>query len=260
MVADIQHVVFTYHDPDLLQPKVGDWLAGALACGGGALVACTGPHAALVRTELARRGLDVAACEAEGRLLLADADGLLARFMIAGMPHGRSFKRIARQLLGSIRAAGAAGPIRAWGEMVNVLAQRGDHDAAHRLECLWNEILAEEDVELLCSYELDSLDAVSHARVLLDACATHTRLDPEEGSATLDAAVAHALADVFGPDQAPVLLRVLPTRARLRERMCAGSAILVSLRALDPDAGARLHASARTRLRSVTTAAATAPQ
>jgi hypothetical protein len=145
--------------------------------------------------------------------------------------------------------------------MVDVLAQRGDYEAAHRLEGLWNEILAEEDVELLCSYDLDSLDAASHARVLLDACATHSSLVPEEG-ATLDAAVASALGDVFGPDQGPVLMRVLPTRARLLERMSVGSAILVSLRALDPDAGARVHARARAHMRglALTPAGPTAPR
>lgn len=239
-----EHLVFTYQDPASLGSQVGAWLSPTLRRGGGALLACTPGHATLARAQLRQEGIDVEACEREGRLVVGDADDLLARFMVSGMPNGRAFKRVARGLLGGIRAASAPGPIRVWGELVDVLARRGQLDAADRLERLWNEILAEDHVELLCSYDLDALDPGAHARVLLDVCCTHSRLCSEDGDA-LDAAVADALRDVFGPEQATLLRRILPTRARLLERMSAGSAILVSLRSLDAGVGAEVHRRAR---------------
>lgn len=246
-MARLEHVVLTYREPTSLRAAVGPWIASALAAGRSALVACTPEHAEIVREELAQRGIDVETCEREGRLRLHDAEDLMRRFMIDGMPQRAAFKRLARELLHRVSSASGPGPVHIWGEMVDVLAKRGQIGAAHQLELLWNEILAENDARLLCSYELDALDPATHARVLHDVCATHSDLVPEEGPALNDA-VSFALDDVFGPDDARLLRRVLPTRPRLLERMSMGSAILVSLRALHPTLGDQVARRARSRI------------
>lgn len=255
------HVAQTYQDPASLRRAVGSWIAPALRRRGGALLVCTPTHADLVRAELRDVALDPEAAEREGRLVVKDAEDLLSRFMVDDMPQGAAFKRIARELVRSIAAASAPGPIRAWGEMVDVLAKSGRPEAANRLEALWNEIIAEADLQLLCSYELDVLDPAAHARVLLDVCHSHTDLVPEEGPA-LDGAVSRALDEVFGPEEARVLRRVLPTRSLLLERMSAGSAMLMSLRALHPELGEEVAHRARRHIatRAAITAATRAPR
>ena len=44
------------------------------------------------------------------------------------------------------------GPVSIYGEMVNLLWERGDVMAAMRLEGLWNELGAGIDFSLLCGY------------------------------------------------------------------------------------------------------------
>lgn len=246
-MAHEHHIVYPYQERDTLGQAVASWLAPALRAGGGALLACRPDHATLVRAALQLEGLDVAALEANGRLAIHDAEVLMARFIVDDVVDGRSFKRLTRSLIGDVRQAGATGAVRIWGEMVDVLAQQGRYDGAARLEDLWNEILAEDDLELLCSYDLDALDPTAHARVLLDVCSTHAQLEIDDGAA-LDDAVKAALRDRFGDEQANLLVRVLPARHRLLLRMHHGSAILVSLRSIDPAMGAEIHRLARSRL------------
>lgn len=246
-MADREHVAFMYERSAELRPAIGSWLAPILQRGGGALLICRTEHAALAREELATLGVRVETCEIEGRLVILDAERTLASFMKDGMPVGALFKRTARGILRQMRQVTAPGPIRAWGEMVDILTHEGDLDAAHRLEQLWNEIVAESDVHLLCTYSLDALDPATHAKALLDICSTHDECIPSAGGA-LDAAVNGALEDVFGEEQGQTLGRLLPARSGLLDRMSAGSAILVSLRGIHPVIGERVAVRARARI------------
>lgn len=238
------HVVHVYHDTEAMGRAVGAWLQLSLRRGGGAILACTPEHAALVREELRAIGIDVDACEREGRLFVGDAYDLLTRFMKSGRPDGPSFRALAGEILTQVQRASAPGPIRAWGEMVDVLVKNGNSRAAHELEKLWNDLLAEEDIQLLCSYEIDELGADAQARVLLDVCETHSDLVPEEGDA-LDHAVTAALTDIFGPQEAATMRDSLPLRKELLDVMQRPSAILLSLREMDAAVGAEVAQRAR---------------
>lgn len=236
--------MFTYRAHARLGREVGSWIALSLRRGGGAVLACTPEHATRVRDELRALDVDVDACERAGRLAIRNADHLRSAIVGESGPDRAAFRRIIGGLLREVRAASAPGPLRVWGEIVDLLVKRGEITAANELEKLWNELLAEEDAQLLCSYELDALDPTAHARVLLDVCETHAQLVPEEG-ADLDAAVDAALVEVFGTDEVPAIHCVAPTHAHLLDRMSVGSAVLVSLRALDPIVGDEVAHRAR---------------
>lgn len=242
------HVVQLYRDDGFLARGVAAWVAEPLRRGGGALLVCTPANARLVLARLPDEGVDPVAAEASGRLVIISADGLLARFMLAGNPDAGAFRRLAHEAIEGLRAA-CAGPdaeVRAWGEMVNLLWQRGNLPAAQRLEALWNEVIAEEDIRLLCSYAVDNLDARTHAGLLHDVCAGHARLLPEEDDARFEDAVALALAEVLGPGG-----RGLPGTLRpstLRIAMPPGQAVLVALHETQPAVAGRVLAATRRRL------------
>lgn len=175
-----EHVAYTYHEQPALRDTVASWLAAPLRRGGGALLACTPTHADLVREGLRELGIDVEQAQTGGRLVALDAEALLPLFMVDGVPDAAAFRRVARGALSNVRARIGGGPIRAWGEMVDVLVKRGELDAADRLERLWNDTIREERIQLLCSYELDALDPSRRAAVLLDVRETHTAVVPQE--------------------------------------------------------------------------------
>lgn len=241
------HPVHIYRDGGDMERGVGEWLVAALRAGSGAIAICTVAHAQAVRGQLRALGVDVERAEAERHLVILDADASLATFMRDGMPNGALFKRLIRGAIADLQHRTGGRTIRAWGEMVDLLAKNAQPDAALALERLWNEILDESDAELLCSYRLDALEPALYARVLADVCTTHSEVICADAK-SMDAAVESALSDVFGADDAGILHRLLPPRHRLLDRMTRGVAVIVALRDIDPALGERVATRARERL------------
>ncbi|HWH08507.1 MAG TPA: MEDS domain-containing protein, partial [Candidatus Thermoplasmatota archaeon] len=245
-----RHVVELYRDEAALARSVARWVAPALRGDGTAVLIGTPAHLDAVRERLRGEGDDVDGLERAGVLRGVDADALLARFLVDGMPDAAEFKRLARGLLREVRGAGGAGPLHAWGEMVNLLWARGNLPAAQALEALWNEVLAEEGGRLLCSYGVDNLAPGTHEGLLRDVCAGHSYLVPEPDEGRFETAVARALADVFGGD-APRVRAMFAARRSLPVGMPAAEAVLVALHEVQPQLGRRVLASARAHLASL---------
>lgn len=248
--ADDRHIVQLYRDPAFVQRAVGAWVAKSLSQGGAAVLACLPENADRVRAELRTLGIDPEPLERAGRFVVKDADALMARFMVDGMPDGAAFKAIAREVIRDARAACGRpdAPVRAWGEMVNLLWKRGNLPAAKALEGLWNEVIAAERIHLLCSYQADNLAPETHGGLLHDLCAGHTQLIPEEDYGRFEAAVTRALADVFGPDDASAVRTLFASRRSVPIGMPTAQAVVVGLHDLQPQLGERLLRSARSHL------------
>jgi signal transduction histidine kinase len=105
---------------------------------------------------------------------LLDADETLAKLLVGGMPDAARFRAV-------VGAAADNGCARAYGEMVDVLYQRGDGDAAMRLEELWSELAHERAFSLLCAYRLRGFADESHRDRFARICATHSQVIPAEG-------------------------------------------------------------------------------
>ena len=240
-----RHLVQFYHDETFLTEAVGAWSSHALHRGGAALLVATPEHGRLIRGWLAGRGLDAEDLAARGRLLVVDADGLLNGFMRDGAPDPARFHALVGNLVQQARTVAAGGEVRAWGEMVNLLWQRGELAAAQRLECLWNEVIDGHGFHLLCSYRVDNLAPETHKGLVRDLTVGHSQLIPDADYARLDAAVERALADVFGPDQARTLRALFVARQAPRRGMPAGEAVLVGLHELHPALADRVLERAR---------------
>jgi anti-sigma regulatory factor (Ser/Thr protein kinase) len=81
-----------------------------------------------------------------------------------------------------MRDAGRLGrPVRAFGEMVGLLWDRGDVSAAIELETLWNALAAELPFSLYCAYHADSMAGHEHADALHEVCHLHSALVPGNG-------------------------------------------------------------------------------
>jgi len=189
------HLVQLYTDDGFLARAVVHFLGTGLREGEAAVMVTTPEHLdAFTRALVAH--VDVAAARARHQLVAVDAASCLATFMVAGKPDREAFRAAIDPVLDRVRAAGFQN-VRLHGEMVNLLRQH-DVDATVQLEELWNELLVDRRVALLCAYRIDNFDRHAHRGLLHRISRTHSHLIPVEDYERLDDAVDLAYRDVFG--------------------------------------------------------------
>jgi signal transduction histidine kinase len=115
-----------------------------------------------------------------GRLELHDVHETLATFMVDGQPDPARFTRTVAAILQRSRRGRDAVTVRIYGEMVDALAHEGHHEAAIRLEELWNEIAAMGPLTLLCGYSVGSFGDSSHRQAFERVCLQHSDVIPAE--------------------------------------------------------------------------------
>ena len=150
-----RHVVQFYGRDEELTEAVTDYLLGALASGGVAIVIATPEHRHEFETRLAQAGVDLAAARDDGSYLARDAAQTLSELMAAGKLDGAAFDRV----IGTVIAAAGAGgrPVRAFGEMVALLWDDGLVNDAVQLEAMWEELGGKHPFSLFCGYRTDAV-------------------------------------------------------------------------------------------------------
>src|SRR4029079_1541760 len=117
-----------------------------------AIVIATPDHRTLIGAELKRLELDVARLEADGDLQILDAAGLLNQFMVGLEPDPVAFHETVNALIDRACKGRRPCPVRAYGEMVDVLWKRANPTGAIKLEMLWNQVATHAQFSLLCGY------------------------------------------------------------------------------------------------------------
>lgn len=189
-----------YSDVRELAESVGAYLAAGLDLGEPAVVIATPEHWNRFAERLAASGWDEAAIDEHGLVFLADADETLAALMVNGAPSRERFEQVIGGLLDRVEERLPGRPIRAFGEMVDLLCRRGDSRSAAALEELWNDLGRRRRFSLLCGYHLDVFDRVTQASVLPHVCRAHTHVRPAEDAVRLQQAVDAALDQALGAD------------------------------------------------------------
>ena len=144
----------------------------------------------------------MAELERQGLLTYGEAEDALAAFMEGGMPSPARFQETVGALVDDVAARFPGRTIRAFGEMVDLLWQRGETAAAGALEELWNELARGRSFALLCGYRLDIFDIDVQTAALPDVFATHTHTRPAADPSRLAAAVDRALTEIVGVKRA----------------------------------------------------------
>ncbi len=149
-----EHFVQVYRDDRVLVEAVSLYAGAAFGRNEAAVLVTTRRHAEAVAQRLDDDGFDVATLVRWGQLSMPDAEEVLSRFMVAGMPDEGRFKAAMQDLVASKRASGRFRVVRVYGEMVDLLWS-DNLPAAARLEELWNDAIEEHSISLFCSYCLD---------------------------------------------------------------------------------------------------------
>jgi DNA-binding NarL/FixJ family response regulator len=228
--APRDHIVQLYQDQEFLNRAVCRFAAAAIANGEGVILVPTVAHWDAFRPRLESEGVDVKAAEKRGQLTIVDADNLLPTFMQGGMPDSPVFLGLAQNVISEARGEGRYQKVRWWGEMVNILWERGDVAASMNLEDLFDQLAHEQDIAIFCSFLMDNFNGDVHARMLPRLAENHSHLIPVEDYGRLERAVSDALRDTVGPDESRVLENQLLSRFAGAFQMPRSQALLLALR------------------------------
>jgi hypothetical protein len=212
------HIVQLYQDEEFLTEAVVDYIGTGLQRGEAAVVIATPQHRARFLERLEPK---------EGQLKLLDAEKTLERFMASGMPAWKSFHQIVGGAIAELRLQYPT--VRAYGEMVDILWQRGEQKAAIRIEEFWNELGKLQTFSLLCAYGIDPLEAESYGGALEGVCRCHTHLIPTRDYARFNDAVSDASKEVLDQPLAQMLLKLAASN-RPHTEMPLGQAALIWLK------------------------------
>lgn len=187
--------------------NVGRFVADGLRRGGGALIVARSGHTTPLVAELARLRAGPAAASRNGRLIVLDAEQVLAWIVHEGKPDREEFRAVVASALEDIYTKRPRATARVYCEMVDVLREQGQTEAALALEVLWNELLEESDFHLLCGYAVDVFDD-RHGLDGMDALfRTHTHVVSTADEDGVAEALHQALERVVGPARTAEICR-----------------------------------------------------
>jgi hypothetical protein len=169
-----EHLVQFYESSAALADSAAQFLSAGLAAGDTVVVIATPPH----REDLDRRLFADGLITRNDHYVALDAVRTMEQFMVGDVPDAGRFSHVIGNAIQG--ALGGSGHVRAFGEMVALLAIDGRWPAALHLEELWNGFIAEHPLSLLCAYP-DAVFRDEGTRVPFETiCAQHSSLIPAD--------------------------------------------------------------------------------
>src|ERR1700724_2166580 len=240
------HSVQFYADDSFLLDDLSRFIGTALGAGDAAIVLATQAHREALERRLQARGLATAKAIRQGRYIVLDAAETLQKFMVGGFPDAARFREVLSSIVMRARGAVDQGArVVAFGEMVAWLWEDGKHDAAIRLEQLWNELGKEHSFFLHCAYSIKGFSNDHHSEPFLKICSEHSDVIPSDSYTALDSQVEQRrnIALLQQKEQAHDALRQTKIRleSEIAERKVAEQKLRASERSLHELSGRLLQ-------------------
>jgi len=168
-------VQFYEKDAFLLDELIG-FIDAGFEAGQAGIVIATQPHLDDLERRLQERS------SPSGRYIVMDAAETLSKFMVDGWPDERLFAEVIGEVIQRAARDGDRNVrrVRAFGEMVSLLWAQGAHEAAIRLEELWDGLAATLPVSVLCAYPIEGFHDEEHGGAFSRICATHSHVRATE--------------------------------------------------------------------------------
>ena len=108
-----------------------------------------------------------------------DAADTLSKITVDGQPDEARFTELIGPILKRATDRGN-GRVRIFGEMVGLLSANGEHEAAIRLEEIWNNFAKAHSFSLFCAYPMRAFPREEDGAAFLRICNGHSRVAPTE--------------------------------------------------------------------------------
>ena len=168
-----EHIVQFFDSDESRAETVAAFLAEGYRRGEPLVVVARSSNWTAVVEHLQDLNVPVQRLIARETLLVKDAQDTLRQLSRNGVPDAGAFEAvIASAVLGMARR----GRVRAYGEMVDILAQRTDMPDVLRLERFWNDLAERTPLSLMCGYSAAHFVATNTHAALRHICRAHTRV------------------------------------------------------------------------------------
>lgn len=168
-----EHHVQLFDSSRSLAETVPAFLMGGFEREESLLIVATPEHRELLNRTLEGMGLKVREAIAANRLVMLDAVQTLDKFMRQDAPNAAAFDEVVGTLVERL-----SNGRRVWiyGEMVDVLAARGNLRGAQQLEDLWNVLGRRECFTLFCGYASGHFGDPKTLKALGALCCAHDKV------------------------------------------------------------------------------------
>ncbi len=173
---DAKHVVRFYDSEEFLVAELADYAAEALRSDDALVTIATPAHVDALCARLYGRDIDAEAAMGEGRWLQMDCARTLDGLLRDGAPDATAFAATVEAPLA--RLCARHGRVRAFGEMVMMQCEAGNHAGAIELENLWNGLFERLPMTLLCAYSMKVFRGAGGRKAFKRICATHGEVLP----------------------------------------------------------------------------------
>jgi hypothetical protein len=190
------HFVQVYQDNGTLTDSVCHFVHEHLQPHEAAIIIATPAHRKIFEIELLSRDSHLEEAIQRGQIRFFDADLLLSSFMVEGMPDQAKCRSVLGEIFDDVCLSYRS--VRVYGEMVDILWQHGQKDAANVLEEFWNSLLRQYPFSLLCAYHIDNLDPAAYNGDIECLCSSHTHFLPSQDFGLLEQALNKASENVMG--------------------------------------------------------------
>ncbi|MCE3259931.1 MAG: hypothetical protein K0S12_1572 [Bacteroidetes bacterium] len=173
-IAPCSHSLQIYENDEVLLAALEGYAAGGLEKGESVVIIATQEHITALDHLLSTHGFDIAKLKKSDQYISLEAEETLQKFIVKDWPDEQLFNKAIASIIQRAR-----GPqmrkIRAYGEMVAVLWEKGNSGATVQLEHLWNKFCATEAFSLFCAYPKSGFTKDAK-RSLAHICQAHSQL------------------------------------------------------------------------------------
>jgi hypothetical protein len=169
-----RHHVQLFDSSKSLAETVAAFLLAGFKRGESLLIVVTPEHRELLTRRLEDAGLNVHEALLASRIVILDAAKTLDKFLRQDTLNRAAFDEVVGTQVA--RLTGKGRRLCVYGEMVDVLAARGNYKAAIQLEHFWNVIGGREHFTLFCGYASGHFGDPRTAPALAEICAAHTHV------------------------------------------------------------------------------------
>jgi len=174
-MTDREHFVQFYDDDAILADSATRFVARGLVAGAACIVVATQAHRIQLEAGLKADGFDLDDAIRQGQYVPLDAPSLLAQLMVNGVLDLGRIEEIVWPVIA--RAKLRYPRVYAFGEMVALLSEAGEHEAAIELEKLWDEVAGPHQLSMFCAYPRRVFPADDH-EIVERICAHHSQVVP----------------------------------------------------------------------------------
>ena len=154
-----EHIVAFYRSDDFVVEQVASFISEGLAANEHVIAIATTHHWNAITARLDESGIDYGRATSAGQLVLIEAEEALDAVTVNGKV---SVERFGAMLAPLVKPGTRT---RIYGELVSLLAQRGDVDAAVAVERLGHELAHAQNIRVLCGYHVNGARTLTAAEI-----------------------------------------------------------------------------------------------